>query len=63
MHMVHEDPSMARAVVSVLLSTKAGQPNAVLTEVVTTTCLTVHLKWFVSISSPTERPRNGNEHI
>ncbi|KAF2916504.1 hypothetical protein DAI22_09g124500 [Oryza sativa Japonica Group] len=32
MHMVHEDPSMARAVVSVLLSTKAGQPNAVLTE-------------------------------
>uniref|UniRef100_J3MY25 Carbonic anhydrase n=1 Tax=Oryza brachyantha TaxID=4533 RepID=J3MY25_ORYBR len=32
MHMVHEDPSKARAVISVLLSTKAGMPSKLLTE-------------------------------
>ncbi|KAF0898718.1 hypothetical protein E2562_009328 [Oryza meyeriana var. granulata] len=32
MHMVHEDPSKARAVISVLISTKAGQPSKLLTE-------------------------------
>lgn len=34
MHMVHEDPSKARAVVSVLYSTKAaGDPSKTLTNV------------------------------
>uniref|UniRef100_A0A0D9XEF7 Carbonic anhydrase n=1 Tax=Leersia perrieri TaxID=77586 RepID=A0A0D9XEF7_9ORYZ len=32
MHMVHEDPSKARAVLSVLFSTKAGLPSKLLTE-------------------------------
>ncbi|XP_062193577.1 alpha carbonic anhydrase 7-like [Phragmites australis] len=32
MHMLHEDPSKARAVVSVLFSTKAGRPSKLLTD-------------------------------